>query len=1232
MLGHEFEDSHSSVETKRRRGRSNAVKRHGARELVQRVAWLSQPLVYWSDAAPTFEPQQQISYRPLTNIIAERLSSLSSGVYAVQIASPQVSVVSVTRITSEHIGTAAAAIGLSKRYPKAMPKLVGDVDAWRAAIERRVQAVGAAVRAAASLGKQRGETLAIEELCLWIGPDALRPSRTLSTEAIHAWLIDTAKTAAPGQRAGAIVLGQRRARCDVPPRLAAWMQVGSTLSRWSPDVICRLLTDERDASQLTQLTRSLLALNSEEVALAALEYHHAAGKNLRAFLAALPPLFSAWDRICEEPRRRWEMVLELIHQAFLAAADAPRRWHHPFNEALARLLRETCETRGLNGKVEEGSPYKHLCNLFQWLLGVPPEWIESLNLKCRLSEFQSQVLALLAKFEQRITTPSDDWKKTAFGLAARIAAVGEPSLVIPPFASWLNHCRHFCVPEHNSEGIVRFAVSHLEKGINSSGGNAANVIRLVETLGMCGDELLKGTIEDDALSTLSRLGALRVEQCRLVINHDLFDHVRHILSHKPAMLAAFMDWVEQRDADWFALHHNYKRKWAELFCLSLERLVAALAEWTVSVVTQDGFSWHNAPSFLDDVLDFCDAKTEGEPADQVQRQEFLLRHLWICQKILRAVQQYMKALPEEGFDDWRDAEGAFYNRIEILTIAYHWHRRGDEDVEGTVDALLQRCARQDEAALKRGDEFAPEYFRDSDPHLAVLMSAGKRERLLNLSEHDMQSWHYREVPLRGWRFLDRYPLVQEFLSKCVERTELIPRVLKLPQRLALAARLPSRELFQTAFAQWSDPSDADVPPLPNIFPPALMSDLKRLMAYQAMTGKPCAVPKVIEEILERPQSLSLERNTLEQREREGALSPSAALRLENLRAYLSDPNRLNEWIADDCAAAIARQMPLAQLDALEHIVRVTIRHHWDSVLGKVEVDLDDPDWDNALRLYYLTDQNKRLLRGLLRQEAKGNRQWIHHYPANQPFIERMKSKGVDVDIWLGAFERTFVINGETWTVYAETNPLKVLQMGNLFGTCLSVGSGGNAFSTIANAVEANKRVLYVQNEKGHVIGRKLILLTSEGALVGCRSYGVIESHYDGYDKGSPWVKILFDLLCLELAQRSGAHLFTREEDAAINYEKEIPLFANWYFDGAESFDWWIATTQTELAHAVLDHLKDSNEADNWSGREATLRALIWLGDDAAPILQEAKNLAYLSDEQLKFISQHAQPVRLRPSP
>jgi len=45
-------------------------------------------------------------------------------------------------------------------------------------------------------------------------------------------------------------------------------------------------------------------------------------------------------------------------------------------------------------------------------------------------------------------------------------------------------------------------------------------------------------------------------------------------------------------------------------------------------------------------------------------------------------------------------------------------------------------------------------------------------------------------------------------------------------------------------------------------------------------------------------------------------------------------------------------------------------------------------------------------------------------------------------------------------IYIETNPLKVLQMGNVVsGSCLALG-GSNSWTTITNAVDVNKKVLY----------------------------------------------------------------------------------------------------------------------------------------------------------------------------
>jgi hypothetical protein len=60
-------------------------------------------------------------------------------------------------------------------------------------------------------------------------------------------------------------------------------------------------------------------------------------------------------------------------------------------------------------------------------------------------------------------------------------------------------------------------------------------------------------------------------------------------------------------------------------------------------------------------------------------------------------------------------------------------------------------------------------------------------------------------------------------------------------------------------------------------------------------------------------------------------------------------------------------------------------------------------------------------------------------------------------------------------------------MGNYFDTCLSYGRF-NAHSTVANACELNKRVIYARDGAGRVVGRKLIGVNSDGKLVGFYSY------------------------------------------------------------------------------------------------------------------------------------------------
>jgi hypothetical protein len=273
------------------------------------------------------------------------------------------------------------------------------------------------------------------------------------------------------------------------------------------------------------------------------------------------------------------------------------------------------------------------------------------------------------------------------------------------------------------------------------------------------------------------------------------------------------------------------------------------------------------------------------------------------------------------------------------------------------------------------------------------------------------------------------------------------------------------------------------------------------------------------------------------------------------------------------------------------------------------------------------------LKKLLHHEACGDQQWMMDHPLNRAFVEKLRERGLRLEPWLGPTERHYLVRGERWTVRVETNPLKVLWMGRLFGTCLSPGDV-NAFATVANAVEINKRVLYMTDSKDRIIGRKLLALSREGVMFGFRSYGSCEP--SASRGGSPWVKILFDVFCLRMVLRMGARLPTREEEQAESErsEEKFRLFANWYFDGYEPFDGWVKDLAVRadsfrgfMRQALLDDLTRSL-VENGKGFAqddgATIRALLWLGPDAATLVQEASDRGALTNDQRDFLTAHGQ--------
>ncbi|MBU2496933.1 MAG: hypothetical protein KJ767_02660, partial [Nanoarchaeota archaeon] len=124
------------------------------------------------------------------------------------------------------------------------------------------------------------------------------------------------------------------------------------------------------------------------------------------------------------------------------------------------------------------------------------------------------------------------------------------------------------------------------------------------------------------------------------------------------------------------------------------------------------------------------------------------------------------------------------------------------------------------------------------------------------------------------------------------------------------------------------------------------------------------------------------------------------------------------------------------------------------------------------------------------------------------------------------------------TIYTEQNPLKVLQMGNwVGGSCLSA-KAGNAWSTIANAVDVNKKVLYAIDNDGNILGRKMIALTDDGAIIQFRTYNNFQNLNLDY---------LFEEFILQFSQRCHARL-------ANSGQVRNLVSSKWYNDGVRRYE------------------------------------------------------------------------------
>lgn len=235
-------------------------------------------------------------------------------------------------------------------------------------------------------------------------------------------------------------------------------------------------------------------------------------------------------------------------------------------------------------------------------------------------------------------------------------------------------------------------------------------------------------------------------------------------------------------------------------------------------------------------------------------------------------------------------------------------------------------------------------------------------------------------------------------------------------------------------------------------------------------------------------------------------------------------------------ARVEELLPRAYRRGLDETFRRLLHEGWGIRLPK----LTDA-WREAVRFWLLVEDNREHLERLLREAAlRPGRSVKDAFPRNAAWIASMKGR-VDVDAWLAPRSAELKSANARYVLSLEEDPLEVLRMGIPFGTCLSLDGGSNAASTVLNAIEVNKRVLYVRNESKNIVARKLLGLTDDGRLVGYRLYRSVSG------EEARAIQEAVGRFCAELGSACRAPLATSPAPRKLHA-------GFWYDDGAVPFD------------------------------------------------------------------------------
>ncbi len=307
--------------------------------------------------------------------------------------------------------------------------------------------------------------------------------------------------------------------------------------------------------------------------------------------------------------------------------------------------------------------------------------------------------------------------------------------------------------------------------------------------------------------------------------------------------------------------------------------------------------------------------------------------------------------------------------------------------------------------------------------------------------------------------------------------------------------------------------------------------LDRYVHLSRLAGAPVPLSRALRVDLDRARRLASEREHLEALPTRTPEQEERLHRLATGAVAPPDPAKTRRRLADRLRELTAR----AYERRLDAVFRRILKQVW----GIVTTELT-PAWRDAIRFYLAVEDNRELLATVLRGAAAGA-DLARTLPKNRAWIEEVSARpGMDVEAWLAPRPREVTLGDRVHRLAVEEDPVEVLRMGIPFDTCLALDEGVNAASTVVNAADANKRVIYLRDPAGRIVARKLVAVSEAGALLGYRLYVAAHEHEAA-------ILAAFATLCAEMATAARLPLAREGKPRQIH-----PGF--WYDDGPVAFD------------------------------------------------------------------------------